>query len=275
MRKFINIIESPIADFEFIGSKEEEGSFERSDLKTMSHPTWEARLLKTFNRTKEPINIYVMNFKRDQYVKTRIGSREYDLRPPESADSGYLEWNSMISGQYTAKLFEEQFGFIPPNVKTSITLALTHNFGDDKIPITPWMVVHRMMHAMNHQNSSDWRKASSDSVALMNKAIRSLYNAFREIIPPALNGSYFAHDVEELARSCSNLKSAHNGITRIGELVLELIGQYFITGDFYFDLSKAPKHPKQDIEEANYCLGTARDNLDIWRDSLLGTIVVL
>jgi hypothetical protein len=287
MRQYIDLIESslneaPLANYEFHGSQDMAGTFEKSDLKTIQHPTWEARLLHTFANVPEPVNVYVMNYPDDKYVKSRTpNGRHVDLKPLKGQQDdyrGYQDWSEIISGFYQPEDFEKNFGFLPPKYQESITVVLTHNYGDGKIPLTPWMIVHRLMHALNHQTNSEWTRLDrGDSQQYMNKAVQAFRNAFSYLLPEELGGLNRASDVEKFARSVSNLKSARNGIERSGEFILELCAQYFIKGDFYFNTKNSPKFDgiKPDIEEANHYLEKARGYLADWRTNLKGVIVVL
>lgn len=266
MRKFINIVEAPIQDYEQIGDKNIAGTLERSDLKVISNPQWKTKLLHSFRNVPEPINIYVANYNTDQYVDVK--DRDTSIRPMTDIDhQSFRPWTQLISGQYSANGFEKQFGFLPPNVNESITVLLTHNFGDGKIPLTPWMIIHRMIHAFNFRN--DIVRVNNADVRHMDDAAQQIF----KIIDMCQYYSKLGHTA--LGKVVSTLRSARSGIERKGELVIELISQYFIKGRFDFDVRKLNLDNDEHTAELLIEIEIAHKKLDVWRRELKGRIFVL
>lgn len=244
--KFVErqLVEAPVADFQFIDKSDEidtithkpggkmGSSFRDDDLRAINSPKWRAKLIQTFRKTPEPINIYLYNSK---FLMVHHGDN-FDSPRTLVTPTDYSDIKHMM-GSYFPEDFEKTFGFLPPNYKNCFNVLFTHNEGDERIPLTPWMVGHRLVHALvsemtvrpdEHTQEFDqaWRAMTSIAGCLRHARAKTEY---------PLNSWARLTDEEEhdcWAESSTLLSAKHHRIKRSGEFLIELITQYFITGDF-------------------------------------------
>ena len=265
------ISESPIADFQFIGDPDTPYTFDTNDLKAVRNQKWHAKLLKTFEKTPMPINIYLMNPRDNRFDNTATSfSREKDpyYILPRLTDL------DAVAGQYIARDFQENFGFKPRDYQSSISFVFTNNYGDGKIALTPWIIAHRGIHAMMNtafgigRSTFDSQRYYLDFRRAVARVISDLvFNMWRQKngLDPQTTG--------DVMRQVSNLKSAKAGYEREGEFFVELATQYFLFGNFKFDLSAYRNDPQYaDYEQI---LNKARDSLGKMFSEAVGKIFVL
>ena len=282
MRKWINLVENqiseaPIADVG-IHNMDEPGTFDASDLTTLKHPTWHARLVQTFRKVSVPVNVYMINFTKLTKTLAPNDNGDVSLVPPTGTGFGFDDWVEHISGVYQAADFEQNFGFVPPNYENSINMMFTNNFGDGKIPMTPWMVAHRFVHATAGSTVSKnrwWRRRDGEASLYFNRYFNRMQNTM-EMIMDDRNIGYSIPDSAEIYKLVSSLKSAQYGrIDRRGEFYIELAAQYMLTGKLHFNTTKLEWLDENIIEYVERYLAEAEDDLNAWFSHLTGRIYVL
>jgi hypothetical protein len=229
--RYKEISETPLADFKVIDDNDSigtefkknspmyadkgEGSFRQTDLKAMSNPKWIEKVHNFFKNCPYDFNIYLFN-----------GSEKYrDLRH--------------IKGIVDGNFVEKTFGTIPPNSENSINIILTNNEGDERVPLSPWILCHRIVHAF------------FDGLYVL-PAITDFNRTFTDftnvIAPPAIRftGVDNTAFVDAIAK-LSNFNSAKNKkIIRPGEYAVEIIVEYILTGKIKFN---------NQYENTNYTFG--------------------
>lgn len=258
MRDIINLVETPISDFEFIDRSDQPpphtpggDSFRADDKKALQSEKWRAKLVHAFRNTPEPINVYAFNSK---YLQVFVDGEANSTTPQ------YLLSMETWAGPYDPADFQETFGFLPPDYESSLNFLFVQNEGDERLPLTPWMVAHRMIHALLNEQQ-DVRRGRRDYHMTMDRAFRhasQMMTAIRDAYGKTVSVkvgqiSYFdpKHDPDIFA-AISTLNSAKNrSIVRSGEFIIELFTQFFLTGDFKIDLT-AVKPSISDEENIRY-----------------------
>ena len=275
------LVETPIADYAFIGDPKIPGTFEEPDLKAISNPKWHAKLIKTFSRVPFPVNIYLLNGV-DNKVNNGLVNDSDEMNIPRKRNVTITALNlgiilPDIQGCYKPDDFEFNFGFLPPNYTNSLSVLFTNNFGDEKMPLTSWMVAHRIIHAISVDQTHYTR--NNGEVAL---AFASYWRAIQSVMQ-ASGGKYLRIRGElrsvgtpsDIYSKVSNLKSAQNrDIKRGGEFYIELATQAFLTGDFYFNLDSLDLSAS-DREDSEHYLVKARAALQKCFALLKGKMFVL
>lgn len=139
------ITEAPIADFGTYGDMNKEGSFRQQDLRAMSNPKWQAKLHRMFQNTKWPINLYLVNAPNDRTTLGLFGNPNTESSSYRDL-SGLNRWSGIKSKTEVEALIGRELQHA--DVEQAITVVLIENEGDGRIALTPWMVAHRIAHAM-------------------------------------------------------------------------------------------------------------------------------
>ena len=174
----IFVIEAPIADFQFSGDPVTPYTFDANDLKAVRNPKWHAKLLKTFEKTSAPINIYLMNPDKSFFHNTTASYRTE--KEPVKIDPK-LTLIREIAGMYEISDFKRNFGFEPRDYASSISFIFTNNYGDDKIAITPWILAHRAIHAMSSSQTGTGRSTikTQQYFSAFARTIRGIVEGYR------------------------------------------------------------------------------------------------
>ncbi len=294
MRKLIDLIESnqldeaPLADFEFHGDPETPGTIGDDDLRAVRNPKWHAKLIKMFQNIPFPVNVYILNGKNglltnnktlnypdtEEYAAfTLAKQRERATQYPMRNAMDYSAYSEEISGCYQPNDFKTNFGFLPPNYENSLSVMFTHNIGDERLPFTPWIVAHRIIHMMAGP-SHHWTRNSDVFMEFnlfwrpMNEVITWI-NSHEEKYADRVSH----YNNPDLYKRVSNLKSAQNGlISRPGEFLIELATQAFLKGDFVFDIDGLKMDGRDYVETK---LAAARAGLQSTFDASIGKMFVL
>ena len=124
-------------------------SFSSTDRKLVKNPKTKAKLEKVFKAFKHDFRLFFADF---------AGSNKFhehgELRPDQIA-KGQISY-----GGSDDKMIEylQKVGLVGENkkltdkAKKSISIIYTTNVGDSKVGLTPWILLHRMGHAMNRSS---------------------------------------------------------------------------------------------------------------------------
>jgi hypothetical protein len=262
------LTEAPIADYAFIDRSEEphpeEGrkrwehgedgklaptvqaqtgnSFPPEDLRALRNPKWHAKLIRQFAKSPVPLNLYLLNAGAFQHTDTRDTTKgpiqNTHVSYPKDGVFKMSEW----TGTYREDDFEEAFGFLPPNYDQCINVLLTNNWGDGRVPLTPWIVAHRVVHAL----------ASGVSARLKGPHYLYMEDAFQQLssLVKAAELAYFHErggkpplqwndeDEADFFQALGTFGSARNRkVVRRGEFFVDVCTQTLLFGKPKFNLS--------------------------------------
>jgi hypothetical protein len=227
MRYFEVLNEAPLADFGVHGDTYNAGSYSASDVKVFHNQKWLHKLNSHFSRTPYNFNVYLYNAPNGDFYpyKTTTGERDV-VNSMKSIRSLY---DGRVDGQQLHNL-ETMLSIKLPPANGFIGFMMFDNEGDEKVGLTPWILVHRLVHGLM---ASGGRDASS-----------SLDYARIEMINQALN---FARFINRNFRSTEvyKFKSAkHDKISkaREGEFAIELMTQFIVQGKITLNLQE-PVYP--------------------------------
>jgi hypothetical protein len=252
MRNWITIIESlveaPIEDMGVLGDLDRPGSMQADDLKAIQNPKWQAKLRERFSKTPYAINVYFLNAPNGthDYSYTGDSGQTYDhtmhiTSDPDGTDRSRLGVTVAnmydYAGTYGRVRFETTFGFVPPNYQNSISVLLAQNEGSERVPLTQWMVAHRIIHAFGHAATKGY--VEFDEVASVDAALYQQFKSFLEEAHGSMllrNGKYkvgssFAQSYNEIGKALGTTKAQREGrMINAGEFYVEMGAQYLLTG---------------------------------------------
>lgn len=216
-RRRENVSEAPIADFQIYGDRENEGSFAASDVKAFNNPKWLTKVHSHFSRTPFDFNIYLVNLKDGVFYPYS----KQDGSPDTETGSKNLQ--AFFKGRVTKRERDKLMDFLGadiPRSQTAINIIMTDNEGDEKVGLTPWILAHRVVHAMIQPFVGALQEPLDldDRYAIQSliREVQSFIAAVSEVTTP---------------QKAYKFKSAQqDNIIRDGELVVELITQYIVQG---------------------------------------------
>lgn len=280
------INEAPIADLQYIDRSEEKvtfphrsetttrnNSFDDADRKAMTNPKWKAKVVHLFRNTPAPINVYAVNAKWLTVVDSQKGWSHNAL----TTDLGDLH---AFTGNYDEESFKQTFGFLPPNWQNSINFTIVQNEGDDRHPLSGWMLAHRFIHAVLNDRTR-WPERANPYRHAFNRAWRRIQHAVHIIedhygaytisgmrSPPLKQKEIYAKLVT--FGSARNQRIPRN---RSGEFFIEIMTQYILRGDFDFHYEELI-NDQQEAEEIDMLIREAKEAMEEGLVAAVGQLIV-
>lgn len=215
--QFYNILsEAPINNLELVGNWDKDkraSGWDPRSRKMLSNPNYIKKLQSSWNKSYIDFDVYL--FKTPEVEKFKNLYIEKPFVTPEFV-------------QNEMKLN------IPIN-PDSITVIFTNNQGDDKVPFTPWIMAHRLGHAMYQK--TDYLRELTMTLDFCFESIAALYGIDMNRLHP--------HKLDKLRIKLSNVlgnfRSARmNKIRRVGEFWFELIAEYIVKGEIKLNKNLPP-----------------------------------
>ena len=210
------ITEAPLADYEPIGDFEKPGSFSTTkyDPKLATNDINITKAKKFFANTDYELRLYPVN---------KPGLRQY------------MEHGAM-SKEEIVKIIPEAQAIIDRDPGDTITVFYVSNVGAEKVPFTPWIMAHRLGHAIRKDNYQ-WTEYEKMWIATLEQIFEDGYQM------PITNrqGSFFNEPrligpVNAVSNALGTMRSARKGlIKRPYEFLYEMFAQYLNTGGLKFN----------------------------------------
>jgi hypothetical protein len=218
------ITEAPLADYQPLGDFERgKGGFRHAvDKQLVTNPVTIGKVHKFFSRTPYDIRIFP--------VQVRGGGRWLE--------TGEVDRDTLVQAVGADNAQRILAGQGPDN----ITMVFTNNTGAERVPLTPWMMAHRMGHAMRrwrgYQSDRAWTEADRhfwNGLNGINTILRDCYgvtNTTREKDRVEIENA--------LLNAIGTMRSARQRrIRRKWEMVYEIFAQYLNTGEVTFNSAPA------------------------------------
>lgn len=223
--------EAPIQDLDHVGDFSKNSSFRHErDRRIITHPASIANIKKKFGKVRQNINIL--------FVNTPKGNR-------------YTE-HGMVDKHWIGKNLGDEVLEKINKMQTdnAITIIFTNNKGDQRIPMTPWIMAHRMMHVFARGNPEKYQAAADEITRFTSDYVFPAYLGYDRAAPSTYkqySGGYGRQShrskqllFKHLFHKIGTFKSARDKKLRDWfEVINELGAQYIITGDVTFN--EAPR----------------------------------
>lgn len=222
LKEFIKLKlqEAPIRDLEVIGKPMDQpgGGFSKQDRRLLSNPKAIEKIRRKWENTPYTFDMYLLKIPQ--------------LNKSEWKENGEIDLNDDFS-----KKFEEITGYPIPNDSGAITILFNGNYGDQKVPMTGWIMAHRFGHAI--QAIPAWSEYVSSVLELTRDMIRDIYNKTIKLYRGEDRNFRLSFDHSKMVALIFNqfgtFKSAREGkINRFYEFFYELFAQYLLTGNVKF-----------------------------------------
>jgi hypothetical protein len=200
--------------------------YDKASIKMMQNPLQAERIKSKWSKLETPIDLYI--------VKGKNLHKFYEL------------------GRVDYYFVRDKMGLNINHNDDHITLILTNNKGDEKIPLTPWTIAHRFGHAfakdtVQKQGSDYFYNQVRGTVEKLFKEIARIVYGLKTLDRRVSTGPYSSIITPDrelkklLAQALGTFKSARdNNIRNSEEFTNELIAQYIITGKIVLN-SELPK----------------------------------
>lgn len=288
--RLYQITETPIEDLQFKGDLDTEGSFRPDDLRAFRNPKWEVKVRNAFFKTPFKFNLYFYNGKDGKIPFLPIKNSENDQEKEEFTRNIR---NLSLLKHYAGELPTEQFlsWFKANPKKDEISIVLLHNEGAGRLPLTPWVLAHRLGHAMGFVGDQQSRGIVINPVDMSNTNYRvyevmihfeNLFSKFLSKYRDSLRKSEFYKnfkndDMGKFALSLVGRSKAvrENNLVGATEFMVELIAEYLIKGEIKLNI---PPNTEDNIELKLIIRNYERDFNEVINELLtacVGKIIVI
>lgn len=216
MRATEFITEAPLADYQPMGDFEKPGPFRGADKKLVPHPVNQLKAAKFFEKTPYDFRLFFSN------IPGTGRYSEYGPMNPEAIQQ--------IFGKYAPSILQGS--------EDAITVVFVGNKGDSKVMMTPWIMAHRIGHAIQagerkgEYRNGTWRQAEQHFFTGINNLLKEFYNKsqINQFSSSAFN-LRLGQEYNALFNAIGTQRSSRKGeIKRPYEFLYELFAQYLGTG---------------------------------------------
>jgi hypothetical protein len=276
--RLLDLFEAPIEDIAQVGDWSKNSSYSTQDRKLLNNPKAISKITSQWDKTTVPFNIFLINNPEGRLHK------EVGL-----VNNAWLEQN-----------MPRTFPLIQIN-PSAVNILFTNNSASEHVPMTGWIMAHRLSHALDRPNSG----GRGRQVYEMGEVRSHLQQSISSILMDGYGKRNIPYDTKmqdrprlsEISRMLSNfysiigtMRSARDRKIRDEfEFVHELLAQYMLTGRIKFNpIPKAVKAggdhfyfqgPESDMEYYNGLLEDCAEYIgEIFNNMLhncIGRIIVM
>lgn len=214
MRAADFITEAPLADYRPLGDFQKPGPFRGVDKRLIPHPTNQLKTAKFFEQTPYDFRLFFSNIP---------GTGRY-------SEYGPMEEKSI------REVFGANADQILQGSEDTITVVFVGNRGDDKVMLTPWMMAHRIGHAVKAgargRAEGAWLAAEDHFFRGINQILDDYYGSKGTINRQGPQVDWSRDKIyAALFNAIGTQRSSRTGrIRRPYEFLYELFAQYLGTG---------------------------------------------
>lgn len=214
--------EAPISNLSAVGDLDQEGSFRDSDLKAIRNPKWVKKVTDLYAKVPFPINLYLYNAHQAKYL---TADGEIDVRD--------LSKIRTYAGGINLRQARMIIGELPDNWSESLNVILMTNEGDGRMALTPWMIGHRLVHALLSQTQRDALPQGSGSLFAI---YSDLINSLRRFLDasPLFDYDPDGNQPAQVARVFGTTRAAREGKhINDGEWLVDMCTQWLVRGKVF------------------------------------------
>ena len=215
MRALEFITEAPLADYVPLGDFTKPGPFRGADKRLIPHPTNKLKTARFFEQTPYNFRLFFSNIP---------GTGRFSEHGPMGPNEIRNSFSKEVADQLIA------------NSEDSITVLFVGNKGDSKVMLTPWMMAHRIGHAVQagerkQRGKGSWYEAEEHFFKAINKALEIFYNKLSTNHSDTNFHSDLRREYAALFNAIGTQRSSRTGqIRRPYEFLYEIFAQYLGEG---------------------------------------------
>ena len=204
IRDIIN--EAPLADYQPLGDFNKPGPFRGVDKKLVPHPVNQLKTVKFFEKTPYDFRLFFSHIR-----GTNQTGLEQGLVTPADVEA---KFEPAVASQ------------ILNGHEGAITIVFLGNYGGDKVMMTPWIMAHRIGHAVRRGRA--WQEVENHLFNTINSVLADTYGK------PGYRGvdNRATKVYSALFNAIGTQRSSREGqINRPYEFMYEMFAQYIKTGE--------------------------------------------
>jgi hypothetical protein len=205
------LTEAPLADYVPMGDFNKAGPFtSQVDKKLVTNPTNQLKTAKFLENTPYDFRLFFSNI--------------------SGTATRYKEAGA-VSTDVVRAVFKDQADQIITNHENAINVVFLGNYGVDKVMMTPWIMAHRLGHAIQASNlmsrgSSAWKEVEPLFFSKINSILAEYYGKSQAANLRGMNDALSA-EYSALFNAIGTQRSSRTGqITRPYEFLYEMFAQY-------------------------------------------------
>jgi hypothetical protein len=214
------ISEAPLADYVPLGDFSKPGPFRDTDKKLVTHPVNQLKAAKFFEKTPYDFRLFFSNI---------------------PGTGKYAEYGPMRH-ELVKEIFGTNADQILQGSEDAITVVFVGNRAGEKVMITPWIMAHRIGHAVQAGQGSSpsrsfvtWNAAEKHFFTAINRILEDFYSKRSQnrfgTSPEIMRGD-LSKEYNALFNAIGTQRSSRTGsIVRPYEFLYELFAQYLGTGN--------------------------------------------
>ena len=213
------VAEAPLADYQPIGDFDKPGPFRGADKKLIPHPVNQLKAQRFFEKTPYNFRLFFSN------IPGTGKYSEYGIMDPDTVKIIFGDAGEQIVAGH----------------ENAITVVYVGNSGDSKVMLTPWMMAHRLGHAIQvgargqmRNQQQPWKAGEDHFFGQVNSMLEEYYGKsgqrggnLKAELTPEYNALFNAMGTQRSSRS--------GEIRRPYEFLYEIFAQYLGTGAVSFN----------------------------------------
>ena len=211
--------EAPLADYQPIGDFDKPGPFRGADKKLIPHPVNQLKAQRFFEKTPYDFRLFFSN------IPGTGKYSEYGVMDPDTVKIIFGDAGEQIVAGH----------------ENAITVVYVGNSGDSKVMLTPWMMAHRLGHAIQvgargqmRNQQQPWKAGEDHFFGQVNSMLEEYYGKSGQ--PGGNLKAELTPEYNALFNAMGTQRSSRSGeIRRPYEFLYEIFAQYLGTGTVTFN----------------------------------------
>lgn len=217
------LLEMPVANMHHLGDWEKNHSFRDRDRKILKHPKHAEIVKKKFENSNADFNLFFVNSAKAN-KHTEVGEVDIQFVKNELGDDVYQAVEKSRTSDEDA-----------------INIIFTNNKGAQRVSMTPWIIAHRLGHALARERGSRDAYVYKQASDFLIQAMGEILEYYGKQDFPDNERRIFTDRKSQLAmkafftKICTFKSARENKIRDWFEVLNELIAQYITTGKIKFN----------------------------------------
>jgi hypothetical protein len=213
------VAEAPLADYQPIGDFDKPGPFRGADKKLIPHPVNQLKAQRFFEKTPYNFRLFFSN------IPGTGKYSEYGIMDPDTVKIIFGDAGEQIVAGH----------------ENAITVVYVGNSGDSKVMLTPWIMAHRLGHAIQvgargqmRNQQQPWKAGEDHFFGQVNSMLEEYYGKSGQ--PGGNLKAELTPEYNALFNAMGTQRSSRSGeIRRPYEFLYEIFAQYLGTGTVTFN----------------------------------------
>lgn len=252
------MLEMPVNKFEKLGNEDDwktRQTFDKHSHNDLNNPEYGVTVKKAFENSDTDFNLYFLNNKEVGHIDSDNFQGEMGVAEEDSSF-----WNS--AGLNYSDFQDDD----------SVSIIFVGNSGDKLVKMTPWVLAHRIGHAIqSNKNQSNNTAYSIKSIfeEIENTLVMLINYILEDYKIPiqikSITDYKYEKEILAVMHRVGTFKSARtNSITRPYEFIYECFAQYLITGEVKFNEELKPITLSDEDEHDPYTRKYKFKKTDVW-----------